>query len=119
MDMNPDVIVWQVLEWLGWTVMVVGLVVCAMNLRLSRWIWLIMAGQAGHLAVGLAYRFLLDPSLISDQSVSYLIALSSSLFNVILSAFIVAGLAGMFHDLRANIRLLTHMAMDGRQADGR
>ena len=119
MDMNPDVIAWHVLEWLGWIVMVVGLVVCAMNLRLSRWIWLIMAGQAGHLAVGLAYRFLLDPLRLSDRSFSFVIALSSNLLNVIFSAFIVAGLAGMFHDLRANIRLLTHMAMDGRQTDVR
>ena len=116
MDLNPEIILLEVLEWLGWLVMLVGVVICGMNLRLSKWIWLIVAGQTGHLAIGLAYRFVLTAWVTQHQN-GIEIVLLGHLANVVFSAFIVGGLAGMFHELRDHIRLLTHMAMRERQLE--
>lgn len=102
----------EALGWLNWLALVGGLVICWMNMRLSRHMGWVVAGLVVYIGIGVFYLvspFLQRRELLDVHSLGGLFVLASFGSLVAWGAFF-GGLAAVFRDVRDQIRMFEHMA---------
>jgi hypothetical protein len=90
----------EAVGWLHPLVALAGVVVCAVNLHRSRWMWILVAGFGLEAAVSAAYRafaLLMGRGVLSYSSMGALFFLMS-LLGLAAAAAIVGGLAAVLAD---------------------
>src|SRR5256885_1144458 len=96
-------------EGLGWLVVLAyfaGLLVCGLNWRVSHWVKVMTLGFFGLLAVGTITRtitFLMRLRILSVEGPVQSIFLLSQIGYFVSWAILVAGLAGVFSDIRGRL----------------
>jgi hypothetical protein len=96
----------EALSWVHVLVALAGVVVCAVNLRRSRWTWVLLCGFGVDAFVSTAYRvssLLIGGSTLAYEQLGALFLLLSFL-GVVGAAAIVGGLAMLLREVGASKR---------------
>lgn len=108
----------EALSWLNWLVLVGGLVICWMNVRLSRHMGWVVAGLAAYIGIGVFYRVfpsLFRQELLDGRSLRGVFLLAS-VGSLVAWGVFFGGLAAVFRDVRDQMRMLAHMVESSRQS---
>jgi len=102
----------EAVGWLNWLVLVGGLVICWMNVRLSRHMGWVVAGLTAYIAIGVFYvvsPFLQRRELLDGRSLGA-VMLMARVGSLVAWGVFFGGLAAVFIDVRDQMRMLAHMA---------
>jgi hypothetical protein len=95
----------ELMSWLFPIISLLGVIVCAVNLRQSRWVGLVLFGFMLQLGIGVAVR--LDTTVIVIdhffRNHRHLFVFAVGLGDVISQALIIGGLAARFGDFRRRL----------------
>ena len=109
--MNAEAFLHQAIVWLQLLVTIGGVVICYMHRRLSSRMWWVAIGLMGQVGVGIFYRTFSFLGLWSSQPLDMRVfVLLGSFVGLLAWITVIAGLAGVFSDIRERLRLLSHKA---------